>query len=147
MKKMSFRICITTCLLLIISSCRKPGTITYPTSINYGENLLGMSGTVVKGESYSVEADLGKNAVLKIVITNLSDQNPDLTIPRPRWLTAYDKGWVVDDYSYTTLNQSFQTTYQGKSDMKLVFQGSPGKCRIDFYENSGKITNTKSYSW
>jgi hypothetical protein len=147
MKKISFCILSILGILLTLSSCKKVGAVTYPTSINYGENLLNMSGPLVKGESYSVEATLGKNASLKIVITNLSDQDPDLTIPKPRWLTVYEKGWKADDYSYSALNQSYQTLFQGTSDMKIVFQGSPGKCRIDFYENSGNITNTKTYSW
>ncbi len=145
MKKIILKTLSVLSILLIIGSCTKKGIVSYPVSTNYGENLLSMSGDLVKGESYSVEANLSKKTTMKIVIVNTSNQNPDLTIPIPRWAFTYEKGWKAGNYENG--QQTFETATPGNNDMKIVFQGTPGSCRIDFYENSSIITNTKLYNW
>ncbi len=132
-------------ILIIIGSCTKKGVVTYPVSANWGENLLSMSGQLVKGESYSVEANLSRKTTLKIVIVNTSAQDANTSIPLPTWAFAYQKGWTAGNKENG--QQTFETIVKGNNDMKMVFQGSPGSCRIDFYENSSTITNTKTYNW
>lgn len=133
-------------LLFITNSCKKPGAISYPTSFNYGENLLGKSTSeLLNGESYSLEANLTKRCDLKIVITNLSEESSPGV--KPRWNMDYITGWTVGNYNADG-TQSFTTLQPGTSDLQLVFIGTtPGKCQVDFYENSGNITNTKVFTW
>ncbi len=132
-------------ILLIVGACTKKGVVSYPVSANWGENLLTMSGQLVKGESYSVEANLSRKTTMKIVIVNTSSQDPNLAIPLPTWEFTYVEGWVAGNKENG--QQTFETSTPGNNDMKMVFQGSPGSCRIDFYENSSALTNSKVYNW
>ena len=145
MKTLILRTFTVVSILLIIGSCTKKGVVSYPVSTNYGENLLSMSGQIVKGESYSIEANLSRKTNMKIVIVNTSVQDANLAIPLPTWAFTYVTGWVAGNYENG--QQTFESSTPGNNDMKMVFQGSPGSCRIDFYENSSALTNTKVYNW
>jgi hypothetical protein len=133
-------------LLLLTISCNKVGSITYPKSTNYGENLLARTENYVeKGESYSLEADLTKKCDLKIVITNTSEINTDPEADPPKWAFNNNKGWTIGNYESKA--QIFTTTVIGKNDLNIVFSGEEGSCRIDYYENTSSITRTKTISW
>jgi hypothetical protein len=133
-------------LLLLTFSCNKVGSITYPQSTNYGENLLARTENYVeKGESYSLEADLTKRCDLKIVITNTSEINTNPDANPPKWAFNNNKGWTIGNYE--SKSQTFTTTVIGKNDLNIVFSGEEGSCRIDYYENTSTITRTKTISW
>jgi hypothetical protein len=135
----------TIALLSSVFSCVKKRVVTYPDSINYGENLLSIfKDSIAAGESYSFEAELSKKSNLQVIITNLS--SPEAGQPMPRWGYAFVDGWQVDNY-LTDGTQKFTTIKQGVSDLKMVFSHSPGSCRMDFYENSSTITKTKTFKW
>ncbi len=134
-------------LIVLTSGCHKVGTITYPTSINYGDNILKLNAidSVTAGESYSLEVDMTKKSDLKLVFTNLSDHPTSSAVTFPKWLYDFNDGWNIGNYEND--QQTFHSIKEGKTDMQVVFTGVNGKCRIDFYENSNNITNSKLIRW
>ena len=142
---------IISTFLITFVSCVKREQITYPDiPNNYGENILslpsGLEGTPVeleKGESYSLEADLTKKASLRVVFTNTTPGD-EATVYR--WKFTYVDGWYADNY--VNKKQEFTTNKVGKNDLKIVFQGDSGACRLDIYENgSADPANVKFFSW
>jgi hypothetical protein len=147
MIKRVFMYAIVVLLMASNFGCNKEEkiSITYPESGVYGENLLSIadSSTLNSINGYSLAAELGKKAELKIVITNLSASGT--SGPGAVWFYAEGVGWLVSDY--TNSSQQFESTKDGKLDLDLTFINGPGSCRVDFYENSSSITNTKSFTW
>ncbi|MFA7273744.1 MAG: hypothetical protein WC044_07735 [Crocinitomicaceae bacterium] len=140
MKKLAFLLIFA----LILFSCKKSKEITYPTNTASGENLLNL--TVVEiDKDYSIAAMLGKKAKLKIVLTNLSPI-PANGGMQPIWFYTSEQGWTVSDYSSDN-TQTFTSNQTGTIDLNITFIINGGSCRIDFYENSEKITKTKTFTW
>ena len=142
---------IASSFLTTLASCKKRGEITYPEiANNYGENIFvlpsGLEGTptkILKGESYSLEANLSKKSSLRVVFTNTT---PDDPVTRNRWLFTYQKGWYADNY--VNKKQEFTTNTVGNNDLKIVFQGDSGQCRVDVYDNGGADPiDVKSFAW
>ena len=136
-------------LLLIVlgtfSACKKKGEVTYPVSTNYGENIFNLtSGTeLIPGESYSFEANLTKNSTLLVKLTNLSDLPVE---QKPRWNYDYVKGWYPDNLKDG--NQEFKTQTIGNNDMRIVFTGTNGKCKLEAFLNGGVDPSfTKFFTW
>lgn len=113
--------------------------ITYPTLGSYGENILAIPDSTILNNinGYSLCADLGKNAELKIMITQLSGAGV--------WFYADNNGWTINDHSGGS--QQFQSNDQGKIDLDIVFENGPGSSRIDYYENGSTITHSKTLFW
>jgi hypothetical protein len=134
-------------LLISVFSCKKPGIVSYPTSTNYGENIFNMSdGKLTYGESYSMEANLAKNSSLEVVITNLSEKPDSIYTQEARWAYDFIKGWKPDNY--VNKIQKFTSYQVGNNDMKLVFVGTNGICKIQVYENGGAEPKfTKNFTW
>lgn len=134
-----------TLLLFMNISCKEKGKIAYPVSQNYGQNLLTLAGdSIVPGQSYSMEVELSKKSEVEIVITNLGTEN-EPSVATTKWKYDYNDGWTIGNYENG--QQSFRATQLGLSDLKIVFQGTEGSIRIDYYENSSSITNTKKFDW
>ncbi len=138
-------------LILIVgtfSSCKKKGSVTYPVSTNYGENIFNLpTGTVlIPGESYSFEANLTKNTTLVVRMTNLSIIPTDPTIQKPRWVYDYVKGWYPDNVINNV--QEFKTQTIGNNDFKMVFIGTNGSCKMEVFLNGGVDPSfTKFFTW
>lgn len=139
--------------VFLISSCKKSkdNSIAYPPSIFFGQNLLSMpdSAFLQDGATYDMGAILGKDAELRIEFTNLSisDSNSFMS---PVWYFSQSIGWqntMYDDFS--TPNQKFMTIENGRVNMQFLFYnfGGSGKCKMDMYENSNHITQTKYLFW
>ena len=135
-------------LLLVVgtfSSCKKKGEVTYPVSTNYGENIFNLpTGTVlIPGESYSLEANLTKNTTLLVKLTNLTDLPVE---QKPRWNYDYVKGWYPDNLKEG--NQEFKTQTIGNNDLKIVFTGTNGSCKLEAFLN-GEVdpSFTKFFTW
>jgi hypothetical protein len=133
-------------ILLTLSSCKKRKEIIYPESMTYGQNIL-HDNSISANTSYSFGAELGKSADLKIVLTNLSVQ-PNPNQAKPVWFYSNHQGWTVSEYG-TDDTQTFTSNKDGEIILNMIFSGSPGSCKIDFYENSSSITKkTVQYlSW
>ena len=144
--RMSFLYLMTfTLLLLSLGACKDKGKIAYPVSKNYGENLLTLTGdSLIPGQNYSLEAELSKKSELGIIITNLGTQDePSVVVTK--WKYDYNDGWTLGNYE--SGHQSFRTAVRGLNDLKIVFQGTHGAIRIEYYENSDEVTNTKKFVW
>ncbi len=127
------------------SSCKKKGEVTYPVSTNYGENIFNLtSGTALTpGESYSFEANLTKNSTLIVKLTNLSELPVE---QKPRWNFDFVKGWRADNL--INGNQEFKTQTIGNNDMRIVFTGTNGKCKLEAFLNGGVDPSfTKFFTW
>lgn len=142
---------IISTFLMTLVSCVEKEQITYPDiANNYGENIFalpsGIEGTptkLLKGESYSLEANLTKKASLRAVFTNTT---PDDDATYYRWKFTYADGWYADNY--VGKKQEFTTNKVGNNDLKIVFQGDSGTCRLDVYENgSAEPAIVKFFSW
>jgi hypothetical protein len=120
-------------------------SITYPAKGVYGENVLSLddNSTLNSVNGYSLCAELGKKAELKIVITNLSVAGT--SGPGAVWFYAQEDGWLISDY--TDNSQQFESNKDGKLDLDLIFKNGPGSCRVDYYENSSSVTNSKTFTW
>jgi hypothetical protein len=140
-------ICTTALLLTATFGCNKEKklSITYPTSGTYGVNVLSLedNSTLNNGNGYSLCAELGKKAELKIIITNLSSTGT--SGPGAGWFYAQGDGWLISDY--TNDSQQFESNKDGKLDLDFIFTNGPGSCRIDYYENSSTVTNSKTFTW
>ncbi|MBK7309460.1 MAG: hypothetical protein IPI93_01385 [Sphingobacteriaceae bacterium] len=123
---------------------RKRKEITYPTSMTYGDNILAMD-NITQGKDYSFGAKLGKKASLKIVMSNLSVQT-NTNFPKPVWFYSNQQGWTVSNYGSDD-TQTFTSNKAGDVILDISFNGSPGSCKIDYYENSSSVTKTKTLNW
>ena len=114
--------------------------------IQHGQNIL-HDNAIYTNTDYSFGAELGKSAELKIVLTNLSQQ-PNPNQIKPGWFYSNSQGWTVSDYSNDD-TQTFTSNKDGELILNMIFLGSPGLCKIDFYENSSSITKktVKYFSW
>lgn len=136
-------------MLLILEtsySCKKTGSVTYPKSTNYGENIFNLpDGELEAYESYSFEANLEKNTTLTVKVTNLSAdvENPTIT-QQPRWVYDYFKGWKPGNYENKV--QVFETNQIGNNDFKIVFVGENGSCKMEVLKNS-KPSFIKYFTW
>ena len=131
----------------ILLSCKKEGSITYPTSTNYGDNIFTiLDGKLISEESYSFEANLTKNATLTVEITNLSEKVTDPFKQKPTWGFDFVKGWKAGNYINET--QIFETLQVGKNDFKIVFVGTNGSCRMKVFENGSLDPSIiKNFTW
>lgn len=150
MKTIFKHISLLTLLIVSLISCAEKLQVSYPDSTNYGENLFNLPSGIelnptqlLKGESYSLEANLTKKANLRVVLTNTSEGDAT-TITR--WLFTYKKGWYADNY--VNKKQEFSTNTIGNNDLKIVFQGDSGACRLDVFKN-GEATpsDVKFFVW
>jgi len=133
--------------ILILANCKKSDatpekqtSITYPLNGNFGNNILSMADSTVINPQliFSLAANLQTDAILKIIMTNLS------TSSKASWFfdSASNQNWNISEYN-TTLNQQIFTSNKGSSlDLSIEFSDT-GKCKIDFYENKTQ-TPTKS---
>lgn len=114
-------------------------SITYPSSGAYGENVLALAdnSSLTSVNGYSLCAELGKKAELKVVITQLSGSGV--------WFYADKNGWTVSSYSGGS--QQFESNTDGKIDLDITFENGPGSCRVDYYENSSSVTSSKTFTW
>jgi hypothetical protein len=130
--------------LVVLFSCKKRKEINYPTSMTYGDNLLAIN-NVSENKDYSFGAKLGKKASLKVVLSNLSVQT-NTNQPKPVWFFSSSQGWTVSNYAPDD-TQTFTSNKDGDVILDIVFSGSPGSCKIDYYENSSSVTKTKTLNW
>lgn len=137
---------LLTVIFVLLFSCKKTKEITYPTTMEYGDNVLAIeTDTISNLVNYSFGAELGKKASLKVVLTNLSIQtNPSLS--KPVWFYSNEQGWVVSDYSSND-TQTFTSNKDGKIILDMSFSDTLGTFKIDYYENSESVTKTKYLSW
>jgi hypothetical protein len=138
-------------LILVIgtfSSCKKKGSVTYPKSTNYGENIFNLTtgAVLIPGESYSFEANLTKNTTIVVRMTNSSIMPTDPTIQKPRWVYDFVKGWYPDNVINDA--QEFKTQTIGNNDFKMVFIGTNGSCKMEVFLNGGlEPSFTKFFTW
>ena len=136
-------------LLIAFTACNKEKklSITYPATASFGENVLAIANNtnLSNGSDYSFCAELGKKAELKIVITNLSGPGSGGPGAVWFWQNGSDDGWTVGNYSGDA--QQFESNNDGKIDLNIKFENGPGTCRVDYYENSSSITNSKCFTW
>jgi len=144
------RILIYTIIVLLTASnfgCNKEEelSIIYPSSGAYGKNILALANNTILDNSngYSLSAELSKDAKLKIVITNLSSSGTGS--PGANWFYAEGDGWIIGDYVGNS--QQFESNKDGKLDLDITFENGPGSCRVDYYENSSSVNNSKTYTW
>jgi len=119
--------------------------IAYPSSGTYGENILALSNNSILNnvDGYSLSAELGKKAELKIVFINLSSSVTEG--PGAVWFYGEGDGWIVGDHAGNS--QQFESNKDGELHLDIIFENGPGSCRVDFYENSSSISNSKTFSW
>lgn len=129
-------------LLIINFGCNKEKNLSISYSMNgvFGENVLALPNSSIlnNAASYSLSAELGRKADLKIIITNLSGVGAI-------WFFTSEDGWSVGDYAGDS--QEFISTKDGKIDLDIVFENGPGSCRVDYYENSHSVTQSKKFTW
>ncbi len=128
----------------------KTDSITYPETVLLGNNILALedSTTLVSGDDYEIGAVLGKDAQLKLILTNLSNSLSGEM--GPIWFFDIDdQGWIISDYNESSNNQTLISSSSGKISAFISFEsfGYQGACKLDFYENSNTITQTKYYFW
>jgi hypothetical protein len=120
--------------------------ISYPASGKYGINIISLAdgATVISNSNYSFSANVGKSAVLKIIMINCSNCALDT------WYeTLYaNKGWIISAYNNQTLQQEFNCEANTSADLEMGFKGSWGTCRIDIFENNAQTpTVSKELIW
>lgn len=131
--------------IAFLFACNKENQkIEYPPTGMYGRNVLSIpNGDTISSTSYfSMAAELGRRAELKIVITNLPVQPGGS--PISNWFYSDENGWSISQYSND--KQEFISNKSGLIDLNLVF-GREGKCKIDVYENSESITWSVILFW
>jgi hypothetical protein len=126
-------------------------SIVYPELVYVPNNILAMpdSAKLTDGGHYGMGAILGTDAVLTIVMNNLSLDSPAGNIPIWGINVMNHPGWVIGGYDWTLNTQRFTCEHTGKIDCELVFmgQGKSGKCRIDIYENKNEKPKQKYIFW
>ncbi len=136
--------------ILFLSQCKKSDSstekqtlITYPVSGQYGNNILAMAdGTIVDTHlTFSLSASLQGDALLKIIMTNLS------TGGRAVWL--YDQGsnqnWNISTFNTNLNQQTFTSKICSSLDLRMTFADTLGKCKIDFFENNSQSPSKSKY--
>ena len=147
MKKL-FTILGSLVLIFSLLQCKKSDTnqdkqltISYPQTGSWGVNILSLiDGTKLNStDEYSFSANLHTDATLKVIITNLSVDKKSVWFYNDSSIS----GWSISDYGTTSNNQTFTSQKTGTLDLQMIFSGSSGSCKIEFYEN--KLTSpTKS---
>jgi hypothetical protein len=160
---MKYILMIFICFLVLAgNSCKKEvvvnDEITYPATGQFGDNILSMqdSAQVVSGTYYgpipyySLCADLEEDAELKVIITNLTNNDTVTSSARyGTWFltTENTRGMLFNSYDEQTHSQVFESSKIGLNDLEISFNAS-GSCRIDFYENnSTTVTLSKILFW
>lgn len=139
-------------LVLFFSQCKKSKSdpvlqtsISYPNAGLYGPNPLCWTGTLLiqPADEFSLAANLQPDATLRVVITNLDDNQNGLW-----WYdSASNKNWVISDYSAILRKQTFTAVKGSSTDLSLGFTNS-GKCQLEVYENgSQSITKLIILIW
>jgi hypothetical protein len=131
--------------IAFLYACTKESQrIEYPSTGMYGRNILSIPNgdTISSSSFFSLAAELGKRADLKIVMTNLSGQISES--PTIMWFYGEGNGWSVGEYDSN--KQEFIPIKTGLIDLQMLF-GGQGKCIIDLYENSKSITQSKILFW
>ncbi len=142
------RLLIASVFIIVLStsfsSCKKSKEISFPTTGSFGENILlkNNGDSLSNISSYSLTADLGRKAELKIIITNQSLSNET-------WFYTSVDGWEVSDYSG---KQTFTSSNNGIIDLDIEFVAGTGtylegRCQVDIYENSENITKSILLNW
>lgn len=126
------------------NSCENPETvvldgITYPESTDNGDNILFMpdSAIVYTDVDYSFSATLERDAELKVVMTNFTNNDTVTSSANYGcWFISSNGNTGMSHYSYDEDKdeQIFVATVDGLNDLKMTF-GASGSCRIDIYEN------------
>jgi len=129
-------------LLVPFSSCNKEKheSIEYPDVGGYGPNVLSLAdGAVLNNpDGYSMSAELGKDAELRVVLTNLSTNNAV-------WFWGDQNGWRVTDYENST--QEFNANQDDRIDLEMLFNNGPGSCRMEVFENGAQLTRVANFTW
>ncbi len=141
-------------LILIISiSCKKMSkSIDYPQSGFFGKNILALpnESIVDVDVDHSMAATLGEKATLQLRFTNYSKFDSAAGNP-PVWGFGQEAGWVATNYDDNNGTQIFNAVQTKKIDLQMLFMrwGSPnpGRCRIEFMENSATVTKTIYLNW
>jgi hypothetical protein len=145
-------------LSLVFISCSKEekevknvikNSILYPDTIYFGNNLLSYPDSSIFEELkyYEMGVVLGIDATLKLVYTNLSED--DSINALPVWGYSNATGWAINSYDEVNNNQIFHASQTGKVNLQMMFFAYKkiGTLKIDFYENSNSVTKTKYYFW
>jgi hypothetical protein len=152
MKKL-FAILGSLVIIFSLFQCKKSETsqekqliVSYPQTGLWGVNILSLidSTKLNSTDEYSFSAILQSDATLKVIITNLSVDKKSV------WF--YDdgsiNGWSISDYGTTSNNQTFTSQKTGTLDLQMIFSGSSGSCKIEFYENkSTSPTKSRYLTW
>ncbi len=121
-------------IILSFFSCKKSKIITYPENGAYGINILNKGNTDFSSEEYSLAANLGRRANLKIKIISTSNGI---------WFYAVgsENNWTISSYNGT---QTFTSVNKGdKCDLYFLLHS--GAYLIEYYENEDSSpTYTKS---
>jgi hypothetical protein len=134
-------------LLVFTNQCKKSDSnqekqlsISYPSTGNWGDNVLYIKDSTLidPSKDFSFRANLQADAVLKVIMTNLS------IAEKSGWFFDINSndGWNITVYDNGSHQQIFTSRKAGVLDLDMTFIG-PGKCKIDIYENNS-ITITKS---
>jgi hypothetical protein len=128
---------------ILFAACKKTnnettesgaGSITYPATGKYGDNILSEQVTVVyPNTEYSMKAEVPAHARLKIILRD--------------WLWGFDistLNWSFTEYDFSTDSQEFMVTVSGKpADMEIEFmtKGQPPitdetYITVEYYENN-----------
>lgn len=133
-----------------ISSCQKDRDIIYEDYMTYGHNLLTLIDSINPVLHYSFGAELGEDAELKVVLTNLSVDtsgfNGSAGGNGPVWSYGNSNGWLVSNYSNNT--QEFIANKKGTVNLDMFFVGEgEGKVQVDYYENSDQLSHSRFWYW
>ncbi len=140
--------------------------ITYPSTGNYGPNLLSLTDTLyvrATGMSrFSMTAQIPTGLTLKIRLTSIPDTThikidpigvvTDTTITVPRdsiqlkyheWAYGSNMNWVVSAFSRNPNWQTFTAFNAGiTADLEMVFP-DPGTFLIEYFENNATVARRK----
>lgn len=132
---------VVLCMFLLVN-CQKENepSISYPKNGMYGVNLLDTTAAItanhfISTNAFSLAANLGKEAKLKIVITALDSKD---------W--SYDvnsrENWMITDFDMNAKTQTFTAINDdARCDLKLYFMSQHFK--IEYYEMQ---TDSVSYT-
>lgn len=148
------------CLLLVISSCKKDDQdkeedktiIGYSIEGNWGANILAMSDSteLFKDTEYSICANIGDDATLRVLIFNLSDNsNAQSPADYAIWFISDldNNGWNTYNFDDESNSQEFNAANTGEIDRRIKFS-AVGLVRIEVYENSSEnASKTLIITW
>ena len=132
------------------SSCQKDREIIYRDYMSYGHNLLTLIDSINPDLHYSFGAELGEDAELKVVLTNLSVDTSGVNGTAggngPMWMFSISNDWSIGNYTNNT--QEFIANKKGKVDLDMFFVGEgEGKVQVDYYENSDQLSHSRYWYW